>query len=208
MVNALRCTQVAVETLERRCDVSHGAGVTMVRQTLQDVAAEALPEGFSLRRYRSGDEAVWTRIWMTADIFNQVTPETFQREFGGQVEALPERMYFLCDSGGREVGTATAWFGKAEVDAEAGVVHWVAIVPAMQGQGLAKPLMAAVLLRLKELGYRRSYLITQEARLAAINLYLDLGFEPQIRSEGERAAWKRVRGQLRGSRLEKMNLDA
>lgn len=185
-----------------------GVSLMMVRQTLRDVVEQAVPPGFSVRRYRPGDEAAWTRIWTTADIFNHMTPETFEKEFGHGRESLPERQYFLCDAGGREVGTATAWFGKAEVDAGAGLVHWVAIVPEMQGRGLAKPLMAVVLCRLKELGYPRAYLITQEARLAAIHLYLDLGFDPHIRGDEERAAWNRVLGLLRGRRLDEIDLGA
>jgi GNAT superfamily N-acetyltransferase len=185
-----------------------GANVMMVRPTLDDIPEHPLPEGFCLRPYHAGDEAAWTRIWMTADMYSTVTPETFQKEFGDHAEALPERQVFLCDVDGREVGTATAWFCPADLDPEAGLVHWVAIAPQHQGRHLAKPLVSAVLTHLAELEHSRAVLITQEGRLAAINLYLEMGFVPRIRSDDERAAWHRVREQLRGSRLDALDLDA
>lgn len=188
--------------------MAQGVGVMMVRRTLQDVVSQPVPAGFQVRRYLPGDEAAWTRIWSAADVFGQATPKTFHSEFGKEMAALPERMFFLCDAAGREVGTATAWFGRPEVDAEAGMVHWVAIVPEMQGRGLAKPLMAAVLCRLRELGHLRAYLMTQERRVAAIKLYLDLGFDPEVRSDQERAAWQRVQCALRKTRLDGMDFGA
>jgi GNAT superfamily N-acetyltransferase len=184
-----------------------GEDVDMIRPTLNGIGEYPLAEGYRLRGYRDGDEAAWTHIWMTADIFSMVTPETFGRQFGERRDALPERMFFLCGPDGGEVGTATAWFPNTGIDAEAGLVHWVAIRPQVQGQHLGKPLMAAVLNRLRDLGYSRAALCTQEGRLAAINLYLELDFVPVVRSDEDRAAWKRVRSQLHGSRLEQVDLD-
>ena len=82
----------------------------------------------------------------------------------------------------------------------------VAIVPKMQGIGLAKPLVSLILCRLKELGYTRAHLTTEEPRLTAINLYLDLGFVPEVRNDDDRATWQRVRRQLRGSTLDDVDL--
>jgi len=187
--------------------MDRGENVMMVRADLEGVPAHSLPEGYSLRRYRPGDAKVWTRIWTAADRFGSIAPETFIREFGDCDDVLAERQLYLCGPDGREVGTATAWFGRPEIDSRAGVVHWVAVLPEMQGTGLAKPLMSAVLGRLRALGYGRAYLITQEARAAAVNLYLRFGFRPEIRDEPERAAWERLRARLPGSLLDDLSLE-
>ena len=186
--------------------MEYGATVLMVRPTLADIAEHALPAGFSIRPWQPGDELTWMRIWVMADPFSVVTPATWEKSFGARRGAVPERQYFLCDAKGREVGTATAWFGYEEVDPEAGAVRKVAIVPEMQGIGLAKPLVSLILWRLKELGYTRAHLTTEEARLGAINLYLDLGFVPKVRNDKDRATWQRVRRQLRGSVLDGVDL--
>jgi len=187
--------------------MDRGLNIMMVRAVLDGVPSCPLPEGFSIRRYRPGDEKVWTRIWTAAELFGSVGPETFAREFGDRADLLPERQLYLCDAAGHEVGTAAAWFGRSDIDPEAGLVHWVAVVPEMQGRGLAKPLMSAVLVRLRELGYRRAYLITQEARVAAVNLYLRFGFLPEVRDEAEGAAWRRVRERLAGSPLDDLTFE-
>jgi GNAT superfamily N-acetyltransferase len=88
------------------------------------------------------------------------------------------------------VGTITAWRNADYRSAAYGRVHWVAIVPAFQGRGLARPLLAACLRRLSELGYGGAYLTTSPPRLAAINLYLRFGFTPDVQSVRDAEAWR------------------
>ena len=165
----------------------------MARAHLDDLPRHPLPPPWSLRPYRAGDEDLWVRIQQAADRFQPVSSAVFARSFGDDRRALAERMLFLCDAGGREIGTTTAWCSEAGPDAGRGRVHWVAIVPEAQGQGLARPLIAATCRRLAELGHTNAYLTTQDVRERAIRLYLEFGFTPEIRSEAERAAWERLR---------------
>lgn len=51
----------------------------------------------------------------------------------------------------------------------------MAVAPEFQGRGLAKPLLRAVLLRLKQLGHDEVVLATQSTRLAAIRLCESFG---------------------------------
>lgn len=187
--------------------MDRGVNIMMVRPTLEGVPGPDLPKGYSLRYYRPGDEEAWTRIWLAADVFGQATPETFARAYGDRAEALGERQLFLCDDAQTAVGTATAWFPDSNVDAEAGLVHWVAIVPELQGRGLARPLLSATLLRMRELGYGRAALITQSGRVPAVGLYLAFGFLPRVRCEAERAAWLGLREKLPGAALAQLDLD-
>jgi GNAT superfamily N-acetyltransferase len=168
----------------------------MIRADLEGIGTYTLPAGYSLRRYRPGDEAEWVRIHELADEYNVITAEDFEREFGGDVESLALRQYYLCDARGAAVGTATAWFNDDYNGRPYGRVHWVAIVPDHQGRGLSKPLLGAVCSRLRELGHDRAYLTTDARRIAAICLYLKFGFVPEIRGDADRRAWRLVREKL------------
>jgi len=103
----------------------------------------------------------------------------------------------VLDPAEEAVGTATAWVDDLNDDPAVGRVHWVALVPTVQGRGLAKPLMTAVCHRLQALGHRRAYLTTSMARTAAIGLYLKFGFHPVLEGAEQHARWQIVVEQLR-----------
>lgn len=170
--------------------------VTMVRNDLEAIPGYPLPAPYTIRWYQPGDEDHWVDIHLEADPYNTITHALFAKEFGADVALLAERQAYLCDADGTPIGTASAWFNHNYHGAAYGRVHWVAIRPARQGAGLAKPLMTAICHRLRELGHQRVYLVTSTARLPAISLYLKFGFRPEIRAEQDRAAWQQVRRRL------------
>lgn len=172
--------------------------VNMIRPTLDDLPVCPIPEGFSLRTYLPGDEAAWVAIHVEADRWNRITLETFWKEFGHDPAPLAERQFYLCDAGGAAIGTATGWANENYHGAAWGRIHWVALLPAYHGRGLAKPLLAAACWRMRELGHDKAYLVTSTARIPALNLYRSFGFEPEIRSTEDEAAWAAVRPFLKG----------
>ncbi len=176
--------------------------VRMVRENLEDVPRFELPPPYTLRWYRPGDEEAWLEIHQRADKYNVATPELFEQQFGTDADTLGRRQCYLCDPDGAAIGTATAWFDDDYRGRAWGRVHWVAVVPERQGQGLSKPLLSRVCLRLRELGHERAYLSTQTVRIRAINLYLKFGFAPEIEDDGDARAWRQVREQTdaRGGR--------
>lgn len=143
---------------------------------------------FSIRPYEPGDEAAWLDIHREADVYNVFRLETFRQQFGEDREVLHQRQAYLLDGEGCPIGTATAWFQPE--DPALGRIHWVAIRPAYQGAGLAKPLLAWVCNRLRELGHTRAYLTTSTSRVPAICLYFGLGFLPNLAGTGRQQDWQ------------------
>ena len=168
----------------------------MVRRDLVRIPAHAFPPSYRLTWYERGDERAWTSIHEDAEKLLDIKPNLFREQFGADDVQLARRQCYIRDEAGQAAGTASAWVPEKEFDAAWGRVHWVAIVPRCQGQGLAKPLMTAVLQRLKELGHARAYLTTSTARIPALRLYQAFGFKPDVRNEEDRAAWESIRDAL------------
>src|SRR5215217_418135 len=168
----------------------------MIRQHLNDLPPVELPEGFGIRTFREGDIANWCRIETSVDEFSVVehAERYFEREFGPQIELMSNRSFMLETSGGEAIGTTTAWMGAFQGE-PMGKIHWVAIEPAYQGKGLAKPLVAMAMHRLGE-DHQRAYLDTQTTSYRAVGLYLKYGFEPVIETESDRRAWAIVESLL------------
>ena len=125
-----------------------------------------------------------------------MTPDLFEKQFGTDTQLLSERQCFLCDRRDNIIGTASAWLdnhgGKS-----LGRIHWVAIIPQQQGNGLAKPLLTLICKRLKELGHSKTYLTTQSVRIPAINLYAKFGFAPVIGTDGDREIWEKLQKHIK-----------
>ncbi len=170
----------------------NNAPLTMIRPTLESLPKHKLSAGFRLRSYAPGDIEHWLAIHRLADHDNEVSESLFYAQFSANEQLLAERQIYLVDAAGTPIGTATAWFDDNFQGRRWGRVHWVAIAPAWQGRGLAKPLLAAVCRRLRELGHDRAYLTTSSARLPAINLYLMFGFAPLLSDAADQQRWAMV----------------
>lgn len=173
-------------------DMSPVCDVWMLHRNLVHAPRFALPPGYRIRRYREGDVAAWVRIQNAADTMFVATAATFAESMPGDPAYLAERVMFLVDPSGADIGTVAAWNDTGFDGSEMGHVHWVAIVPEAQGRGLAKPMLTAALDVMHTRGYDAAWLETNTARIPAINLYLRLGFVPHPRDDVEREAWRAI----------------
>ena len=73
---------------------------------------------------------------------------------------------------------------------------WVATDPEHRGRRLGMLVSAAATRRLVEAGYRRIYLMTDDARLSAIRIYLRLGYAPLFHAPDMAERWQAVLQQL------------
>lgn len=173
--------------------------VWMIHHDLSRAPRYSLPEGYTMRFYREGDVATWVHIQQSADTLFTATAETFAQHLTGDTPHLAGRVMFLVDPSGRDIGSITAWNSDALTGRDMGLVHWVAIIPQAQGRGLAKPMTCAALDVMRGLGYNEAWLETGTGRVAALNLYLHLGFQPYVHGTDDRAAWQAVAPRLKYS---------
>jgi GNAT superfamily N-acetyltransferase len=156
----------------------------------------ALPEGFTLRGYLPGDRRTWVGLQRVADPCLEVSEETFNEEFGRHQPSLISRQFYALTGDGRPVGTTTAWFsGKAS-----GLVKGLAVVLAYSGCGLEEALLSEAIRRFESFGYEKAEAALTANRLDLVRLFLKFGFQPDIRSLHEEAAWKDIQGAFEGVR--------
>ena len=170
--------------------------VSMIRENLDDIPEYSFPSDYSIRWYQPGYEKHWQAVQSLADEYTRVTPGLFEEQFGTDTQLLSERQCFLCDSKENIIGTASAWLDNHD-GKSLGRIHWIAIIPQKQGNGLAKPLFTLICKRLKELGHSRTYLTTQSVRIPAINLYAKFGFAPVIESKDDREIWEKLQEHIK-----------
>lgn len=171
--------------------------IGMIRPELDNIPQYSLPPGYSNQWYQPGLEKLWVDIHMAADKYRTFDLDVFAKQFGSDLLLLSQRQCYLLDTESRFIGTATAWFDDDYLGQNFGRVHWVAIIPQAQGQGLAKPLLTIILNRLCELGHTRAYLNTQTVRIPAINLYAKFGFVPHIRTPDDLQVWSSLQNKLK-----------
>ncbi|WP_246131985.1 GNAT family N-acetyltransferase [Paenibacillus hemerocallicola] len=174
--------------------------LTMLRPNLLDIPEAPLPEGYSLRTFRSGDEEHWARIEHAVDEFKstEAAMRRFREEFAPHLAEMEKRCLFVIDEHGSPIGTTTAWHGMLDGSA-IGRIHWVAVVPEQQGKKLSKPLLSAALRTLAQF-HDKAYLTTQTTSYKAVGMYLNYGFEPVMQTPECTEGWKLI-GQLLGKSI-------
>ena len=165
----------------------------MMRPDLKDLPPVELPDGYTIRAYQPGDGAHWTRVCVAS--FGR-KPEDFP--FDGMMRRdapfRPERMFFAC-CGEEPVGTTSAWYVPTLMP-DAGIVHWVGVVPGHAGRRLGRALVLAALHHMVTEGRARAILSTDDSRLPAIKSYLNCGFQPLLAHENQRERWRVVFAKL------------
>ena len=120
------------------------------------------------------------------------TPGTERELFGDETV----RATLVAAADGRLMATASL---QVRPDApRCGWVRWVGTDVDRRRKGLARAVVIGVLALAGQAGCREARLHTQTDRLAAIPLYLQLGFEPLVKNDPDREVWERVIRRLSG----------
>lgn len=139
------------------------------------------PEGFFLRGFQPGDEAVWAALEHEIGDFpsREEARDYFTRTYAPHSRELARRCWFALDSRGRAVGTCTAWRDPGKDGKSVASLHWLAVSPEVQGRGLGRVLCRAALSVFREAGEFPVYLHTQPWSWKALFLYVQEGFRLQ-----------------------------
>lgn len=161
------------------------AEIWMKRAAADEVAPVPVSKNYILQPYQSGDALEWARIETAVGEFDTEAAALayFERDFLPYASQLPQRMFFAVNPEGTKVGTATAWWKKKQDGSTVPIVHWVAVIPSAQRQGIARGMVTKVIETCQkqtedcEDSTAAIYLHTQTWSHAAIGLYQQLGFE-------------------------------
>jgi len=166
----------------------------MLRPDLDGLPKVTLPEGYRIRTYQPGDDAHWGRI-LSESFGDRPEGYSFDEMMARDPAFRPERIFFACCRD-EPVGTTSAWHVPAMMP-DAGVIHWVAVLPDHTGKKLGYWLALAALHKMVAEGRRCACLNTDDSRLPAIKTYLNCGFQPLLVHENQRERWRKIFADLK-----------
>jgi predicted TIM-barrel fold metal-dependent hydrolase/ribosomal protein S18 acetylase RimI-like enzyme len=152
-----------------------------------------VPAGYAIRNYREGDAARFIRLMRRAGFttWDRKTLDALLRS------ALPGGIFLVVHKrSGDLAATASATHNPTEQHVAGGELGWVACDPAQRGRGLGALACALVQQRFQAAGYADIYLRTDDFRLPAIKIYLQLGWKPFMSDAGMPKRWQAVLEQL------------
>lgn len=173
-----------------------GAGVVMIRPHLKALPVVPFPGGCGIRSMRVEDIGLWTDIQREAEPYFPISDTLFREQFGDDPSAIGWRCFLVTDPKGLGIGTISSWYNRDFHGQDYGRIHWVSLRPAWQGKGLGKAALAYAMARLAQ-WHERAYLVTSSERLAAIHLYLDFGFTPDLSEAEAPAVWREIATRLK-----------
>jgi mycothiol synthase len=152
-----------------------------------------VPDGYVVRRLGSDLGPVRTLIDSDGPISDRAWDWFLDR-------VVPEGAFLAAHAeSGQAVATASAIHNPRATryyfpfGGEVGYLH---VDPAHRGRGLGRTMVALVVARLIEAGYRHIFVGVQGWRLPAVKCYLRLGFVPLLHDDELLPRWRRVYGQI------------
>ena len=162
-------------------------------QRLRTPPIPQVPSGYLLRTYQPGDEPGFYRLmalvgWSDWD----------DEKLRSRIARIPPRGWFMAvyEATGEIVATAMGLRDRPERLPFDGLLGWVAADPAHAGRGLGMAVSAAATAGLIAAGYNNIHLYTEHWRLAALKIYLRLGYVPFLYLPEMAERWRVVCGQL------------
>jgi len=168
--------------------------VRMRIDDMQNLPPLVLPEGYECRPMLADQVWAYLEVMNQSNYHGEADEAWFENQFARDPEYDPANLLLIW-KGDRPVAATAAWQGT--IDGERwGVIHWVGAVDSERGKGLGKAIVLAAMHRLRERGFQKAYLGTQDWRMPAINTYWSLGFRPWYAERGTREVWDRILSDL------------
>ena len=148
-----------------------------------------LPQGYSMSTLQERSADDWIEALNATGQLGEWDQEKAKEWIEGERHVIKEGTFIIIFDD-KPVATACAIPpSSTEKRPEFG---WVSASPDHQGKGLGYQVSLAALLFIKEMGYPETFLHTDEWRVPAIKVYLNLGFEAEITHESHPERWKAV----------------
>jgi mycothiol synthase len=165
----------------------------MRRPTLDDLPAmPEPPPGYAVRLLRPGEEEGLAAV--LAKVFG---PEwTVEKARAELVDAPDVAATYVVTWEDAPVATASARLLPDRFPGS-GYLHWVAGDPAHRGKGLGRLVTLRVLHHFRAAGCRDSVLETDDERLPALRIYLDLDYIPEYTDPTHPERWDRILRRLK-----------
>jgi len=152
-----------------------------------------LPSGYSLRTYQPGDEPRFFKVMELAGWpgWNAEKLRPWRERI------LPQGWFMVVHNASSGiVATAMAFRDRLEFGCQGGEIGWVACIPGHRGKGLGMTVSAVATTRLIEGGYHHIHLYTEDWRLAALKIYLKLGYIPFLYAPDMLERWRTICTQI------------
>lgn len=155
----------------------------MLRTSSRLVRAPDVPEGYELRQYRPDDERGYKDLYnlgFTGDVLEHTLASAIDEGF------------FVIEhpASGHLVASCVAMRGRWDDEREREILGWLIVDPSHGGLGLGTIVAARVTNRLAQEPYGEPGLGTEDFRLAAISIYLRLGWRPYLYVEDMERRWR------------------
>lgn len=158
----------------------------MTRPSRERVDTGGLPPGYRLRGFSDGDDRAYDELFRLAWPNEDTLPYTLKH-------ALPGGFLVVEDETTRVlVASCVAFAPETPAHADNGSLGWLVVDPEHGGRGLGRIVAATVTNRLLDERYTVPWLGTEDDRLAAIRIYLALGWEPHLYEEGMDGRWRDI----------------
>ena len=166
-------------------DQEHRHQLRMVRPTTSLVRVPDVPEGYVIRLYRPDDERAYK------DLFNLgFTGDHLKHT---QASAIDDGFFVIeHQASGHLVASCVALRGVWDGGHDRGMLGWLIADPSHARLRLGTIVAAMVTNRLSKEGCRDPGLDTEDFRLAAIGIYLKLGWRPYLYLEDMERRWRDV----------------
>jgi mycothiol synthase len=154
--------------------------------------------GYKLRQFRLDDERAYDDLFHLAFEDQGRLTETLDRALSGGFFVVEDRV------SGHLVASCVALSGSSSPrHPDAGQLGWLMTDPAHARKGLGTLVAASATNRLAVQRFRRPFLGTEDFRVAAISIYLKLGWRPFVYQDDMNERWRSVLVRLgRGAELE------
>jgi len=143
---------------------------------------------YSIRTIEPGDEGGLGRVYFASTLNTESVAQVRSRLH--EHPCFDPARVFVALTGDLMVGTAAAW--RSVREPEVGYLHMLGVLPEHRGNNLGAALTVATLRYTRDEGLPSQRLLTDDWRLPAIRLYLQLGYDPLITDCTHPRRWRKI----------------